>query len=49
MELSRWGFSKTIQGVQYLDEIDSKNESKSKLEKYIENELKISFENEIKI
>ena len=47
MELSRWGFSKTIQGVQYLDEIDSKNESKSKLEKYIENELKISFEKSI--
>lgn len=46
MELSRWGFSK---GVQYLDEIDSKNELKSKLKKYIKNELKISFENEIKI
>lgn len=33
-------------GSLYFTEVDSKNESKSRLEKYIENELKISFENE---
>ena len=36
-------------GSLYFTEIDSKNESKSKLEKYIENELKIGLKNEIKI